>query len=228
MRYFLLGIVVLFMAQCATGQTNESVSSISFNPSRTGAYSYLKIVHKAALTGLDATKIEKVPVDILQTLKIENVCSGGDCPSPDIQINEVTIGLSNYQTLLETESGSLVRGLSTGASTEPESLGSVEDITTASEANYFNIGTAVEMDKGSILTSEGNMFISELVAGGPVVLNVKPAAEGSSSPTIYLRSGTINVEDSIQLGQGKIENSLVGEKTFQWCPKESSQVLCAK
>lgn len=55
MRYFLTGFILCLTAFAwADSSYNESVAAISYNPSRLGAYSHLKIVHDAEFSGLDA------------------------------------------------------------------------------------------------------------------------------------------------------------------------------
>lgn len=80
MRYFLAGFVMMFTVSvwAADASYNESVAAISYNPSRLGAYSHLKIAQKAVLKGGIDAQTNSADVNIL-TKGTVNVQDGPDC-----------------------------------------------------------------------------------------------------------------------------------------------------
>lgn len=87
MRYFLVGFAMVFATYAWADEVelNESVAAISFNPSRMGTYSHLKIAQEATfLGGLDActlkngacTSTAKVNINAPYTVTIEGGSQG--------------------------------------------------------------------------------------------------------------------------------------------------------
>lgn len=106
-----LGLLVLLVMCAASGfARNESVSAISFNPSRLGAYTYLKVVNTATFAGGVDTKSNLAELNIQSsgTVKLhdanasDHLCANGNC-SP--VINNPTGNLNSIDSLLPTCSG---------------------------------------------------------------------------------------------------------------------------
>lgn len=111
-----LGLLVLLVMCAASGfARNESVSAISFNPSRLGAYTYLKVVNTATFAGGVDTKSNSAELNIQSsgTVKLhdanasDHLCANGKC-SP--VINNPTGNLNSIDSLGPTCSGTCTTG----------------------------------------------------------------------------------------------------------------------
>ncbi len=120
-------LILLCMCATFTFGRNESVAAISFNPSRLGAYTHLKAVSKATLTGGVDTTTNSTDMNIKSqgTVSIsdtngdhtcvENSCSKGN-------LNTITnlqpVSAENGQTI--TTSAAMTKAVMKKANDEPE------------------------------------------------------------------------------------------------------------
>ena len=162
-----IGICFL-LCLCAGGAFayNESVAAISYNPSRLGAYQYLKAVQTATLGGgLEIDKDATMNVQAQGTVSLtdtdnDNKCIEGHCSVADSNgnINQIT-------TIAPAGSEG------DNVNTSVNSLAIMQKISTDhpilnyqyTDAGDSDKGTAVNMDGGA-LTATGDSFINQLSA----------------------------------------------------------------
>lgn len=214
MRYFLLFITVV----CAVPvyAVNESVASISYNPSRLGAYSHLKVAKKAQLSGIDATNAD---VNITSVGTVEMTNSRSQCNSnADVsqgKCDKVTTVLSmanrnncgNYSDFctnsdksasLSTESNTVVQRKTVEGSVNYLAANGLPDIATETQIPDSSIGTTVNVT-GGILNATGSsskVFVHQISG---TLSNI--TLDALSSGTIILNQNKeITVTDEFKLG----------------------------
>ncbi len=208
MRYFLLFIAIMWVLPVYGANENESVAAISYNPSRLGAYSHLKIAQKAQLSGIDSTNAD---VNVMSTGTVEITNSGQSCNSPAGVANCYTVtkvlsmakrencseysdlcsGSGAFNASLGTEANTVVQGKSSSSAYLLKS--NLSDIATSDSFPTTNAGTTINM-KGGSLTASGSssVFVNQITG---TLSNVKLDA---------LSSGTIIVNDDKSI---KVEGS---------------------
>lgn len=219
MRYCLLFITVV----CALPvyAVNESVAAISYNPSRLGAYSHLKVAKKAQLSGMDATNAD-VNITSVGTVEMTNSrsqcnsnadISQGNCDKVTTVLSMASrTGCSAYSDFCSNADKSA--SLSTGSNTVVQRKtveGSVNYLATsdlpdiATEVSIpSSMGTTVNVTGGTLNAtgSSSKVFVNQItgtlanikidaLSSGTIILNEKNAAN---------QNNKIEVTDEFKLG----------------------------
>ena len=228
MRYFLWLIAVLVALPMYAADYNESVAAISYNPSRLGSYSHLKVVNKATFTGGIDAQTNKADVNIMSSGALEitgntdRVCTA-DNSSACNQIEKIGAMASEENcTSLSDLCASTDRGASlvtaTSSVTQKNSLPYVEtaDLPDIKTSEDFPNNTGVDINMaGGDLTSDSRVFVRQL-SGNLTKINLNVG-------TLIMNSGkTISVEGtgvSLELGDTTI-NSPGGNSSSQFSWQE--------
>lgn len=201
-------ICVCFLLCLCTGGAfayNESVAAISYNPSRLGAYQYLKAVQKATLGGglrINSNATMNVQAGTgTKTVSLTdndpaNECANSKCsidPS-DGNINQITTikpaGNANEDVTTKVNSSVILQKISNTPITNYEYNGT-------SQPSADN-GTNVTMEGGA-LEASNDSFINQLTVTAEK-LNIKAETsiqiEGDAEATKTLQLGTITLVPS--------------------------------
>ena len=216
MRYFLVGFAVLFAvsAWAADVSYNESVAAISYNPSRLGAYSHLKIAQKAVLKGGIDAQTNSADVNII-TKGTVNISGGPDCTGSNAchQVESVVpmagetgcAGFSDncnendFTATLQTDSGTRVHGGSTAYETTLPNIGDSSYEVTFPSAT----GTNVELSAGTFtMGGDAKLFVKTLDATltqaylniGTLIMNGSTFEVKGSSPTFKIGKTSIKIK----------------------------------
>ncbi len=228
MRYCFLLIAVVLAVPVYAADYNESVAAISYNPSRLGAYSHLKVVNKATLAGGVDAQTNSADVNIMTTGTVEfknsdnqGVCSTGsgcyEITTIDSMAREE--GCSNYSDLcsvadpytasLTTQANTVVQG----GNTPYVAKGDLPDIAN-NDTFPTNTGVTVEM-KGGNLTSTSSTFVrtltgnlakielyssDKLIMNGGTTLYVQKVTGDSTTPSFKLGNTTITAPSTASSG----------------------------
>ncbi|MBP5430540.1 MAG: hypothetical protein J6Y25_06690 [Elusimicrobiaceae bacterium] len=212
MRYWAAIVCVLF-AGTAFGY-NESVSAISYNPSRTGVYKKLTIVNKGTLAGgLEAAELQIHPVADGKDITIDGSAEGR-VSHQDAYINHV--GSDQHNITVDVESGKngpIVQGKGSSLHVLP------------TDANH-GTGTVVELKDGT-LTAEEASYIHD-TDNDPHVFtdeNVLNKVTVKATTLIANTANTsVNVSDALQLGNVTV--SAVPGNSPTWRSVNGSMYLC--
>ncbi len=215
MRYFYM-LAVLFVAGVVQAQNYiDSEAAISYNPSRLGAYSHLKVVKQAQLTGLDATNAD-VNIMSTGTVTLQSACSGTSCPASQTITHILPMPAvascsgsdfcaadddANYQTKLNTTTDAVV-----GSTVDTATLGDI-----ASNDNNVAFPSAASLTvvtvKGGSFTDNGNAFVNTLTADvTKLTLQL--------NKLIMNNGTTINATSSVSLGGKSVGTP--GSRNLYW------------
>lgn len=186
MRYFLF--LSLLVVTSAAWAINESVSAISYNPSRLGAYTHLKAVESASLLGglkaEDDSTVNIMSEGMVTISDSLHACnsSSGVCSSID-KIDEIHPIMkeadcdqkSNHCGWSTAQAGGALQGPS-GRLYSPTGY----NYTSAST----NTGLTVNMKGGSRLTATQNSYIGTIQNVGNLSMTISNKAEVNGNVTI--------------------------------------------
>ena len=211
-----IGICFL-LCLCAGGAFayTESVAAISYNPSRLGAYQYLKAVQTATLRGgLQVEENASMNVSAAGSVLLRETESANECTSTQCS-NDSSSGNINQITTIVPATGDNV-------TTRVDSSAIVQKISTPIENYQYNgtsqpnavQGTDVTMYGGS-LQAKQDSFINTLTATADK-LNIEATA------SIQI-NGNAEAADTLQLG--KITLIPDNANSLTWKDKDGKQVL---
>ena len=221
MRGFLLFVAVMCVLPVYGAGESESVAAISYNPSRLGAYSHLKIAKKADFKGINVVNAD-VNMMTKGTIEVTNTDNRGACTpakSDCYQINKVlpmaadpdycvdysdscTEDAENFATNLATSSNTIVQGAVTD-STKPY-ITTIPTISSSEDWPGDN-GISLKVDGGTInyVGSSSSVFVKQLVqtAGN---LDEAFVLDASSGKVIMNEGKKIKVNRVFTLGNTEI------------------------
>ncbi len=220
MRYFLLCAAVLGAGALYAQNYNETVAAISYNPSRFGAYSHLKIAKEATLTGVDA-QTNSADVNIM-TKGTVLISGGPDCTGTNEchQIDSVVpmagevgcsdfsdnCGENDFTATLQINSGTLVQG---GDTPYTEDVGNIEaDGDDEYKVSFPSIdGTKLYLAPQSVDSEESeltgsNIYVKEFK-------NLDDANKKLEVDTLIMQEGTKIIlpcsESGLSIGETNID-----------------------
>ncbi len=226
MRYWAAMICILF-AGVAFGY-NETVSAISYNPSRTGVYTKFKVLKKATFKGgLETNQINVWPVkdknNVDGKVTINAARKNTEDAIPVAYIDSIDPAQdANIGIELEVESGK--KGpIVQGKPSDPNSLLNV----IPSDSSY-GVGIPVTLYDGTLTATEDsyvtNGFAVEGVAAELSTLLEKVEVQAATLAAKEANSGEVNVSGSLKLGNVTVSEKPTG--TLRWEVKDSAQYLC--
>ncbi len=244
MRYFLLIAVLLGAVSFAWSEeeteynSNEMVGAISFNPSRSGKYDYLKIVQKATfLGGVQTRSDDNPPTDVniytnetgavklrnatnpIQITNIRPMPKRSGNPNPTSDYKNATD--ENYETYLKSESGSVIQYITGSQQMKTGDLPALNgDISPISELLSNNTGTDLTV-QGGTLDGTGTAFVKTLVG------TLSKLTVDGSDGTLITNENQIKIIKSLTLGKVTILSSLLGNN-WSWvaCPAPHADFQC--
>ena len=239
MRY-ILGLVMLACVMPVCGQNyNESVAAISFNPSRTGAYEYLKIIKNAKLPGgIDAcAKQEAAQCQTAATVSSQGTVSVRAEAADSLGYIKVIEPQSTDtpQTNLETQNGSLVRGKKAQNAAGEEAFTAAynntwkkewtPDWNESTQNTFADYGTTVIVKKGATLSAQNNskVFVGTLQLSSDADRLIVKMNQGNLTNPINA--------SKLTLGGGALplkEKALNGFEWKNFGDEDSTQILYVK
>lgn len=186
MRY-LLGLCLLVVTVPVLGY-NEVVSAISYNPSRLGAYTHLKVAEKATLKG----GLRADTIDVLRNVQIRDLSCTQDVA--ECRLNRIgTVELfGNADTVRTSATGGILQG-STGTSI-------TRDTSYNGGAASTNSGLKVVMSGGTLKASTNNTSKASYIGTITGTPNLEIETENLTA-----QGTSITVTDQIRVGGMTIE-----------------------
>ncbi len=217
MRRIIL-LAIAFVFPMAAYAYNESVAAISFNPSRLGAYNYLKAVNTATLRGGISVGPEQLYINSTGTVTLQDnnhSCrvESGNCEGDNLNTITTIVPLASVAekcpactSSTHADTSAVVQGIDAANGAPQSSYTFPNDLN--SSAFKIQDSTVVNM-RGGTFTADGDSYIHNLYdsseSGNQDKL--KTLTVGARQINVM---GILQVNDSMKLGNITIKKPLTG------------------